>query len=90
MLSAACLLAITGVYIEKGMGLLLPGMTPGVLGDVYHYAPSSNEVMVAVGIWGVGALSFTLMVKVATPIMLGEFQIQPDRRKDEAPEGVVA
>lgn len=77
VLSAASLLAISGVYIEKGMGLLLPGMTPGVLGDVYHYQPSLNEVMVSAGIWGVGALLFTLMVKVAMEITVGNMRYEP-------------
>lgn len=52
LLSAACVLAVIGVYIEKGMGLLLPGMTPDMLGEVYRYVPSLNEVMVGAGIWG--------------------------------------
>lgn len=76
VLSAASLLAISGVYIEKGMGLLLPGMTPGVLGDVYHYQPSLNEVMVSAGIWGVGVLLFTLMVKVAMEITVGNMRYE--------------
>jgi Ni/Fe-hydrogenase subunit HybB-like protein len=73
-LNVACLLAIGGVYIEKGMGLLLPGMTPGVLGEVYHYEPSLNEVMIAAGIWGIGVLLFTLMVKVAMEISVGKMR----------------
>jgi Ni/Fe-hydrogenase subunit HybB-like protein len=76
ILSTAGLLAIIGVYIEKGMGLLLPGMTPGVLGEVYHYQPSLNEVMVSAGIWGIGALLFTLMVKVAMEITVGRMRYE--------------
>ncbi|MSR46606.1 MAG: hypothetical protein EXS13_06030 [Planctomycetes bacterium] len=40
------------------------------------YFPSSTEVWVATGIFAVGFLPFTLMVKVATPIMLGEFRLR--------------
>lgn len=72
-LNVACAFAAGGVFIEKGMGLLLPGMTPGVLGDVYAYEPSLNEVLVSVGVWGVGALLFTLMAKVTLAINAGEF-----------------
>ncbi|MFQ5415530.1 MAG: sulfate reduction electron transfer complex DsrMKJOP subunit DsrP [Myxococcota bacterium] len=68
VLITACGLAICGVFIEKGLGLLLPGMTPDVLGEVYHYNPSINEVTVSIGVWAVGALLFTLMVKVALAI----------------------
>jgi molybdopterin-containing oxidoreductase family membrane subunit len=76
ILSVGCVLAIVGAYIEKGMGLLLPGMTPGVLGDIYHYTPSLNEVMVAGGIWGIGVLLFTLMVKVAMEIAAGKMRYE--------------
>jgi molybdopterin-containing oxidoreductase family membrane subunit len=71
VLLVACGLAVIGIYIEKGMGLLLPGMTPGVLGEVYAYEPSINELAVGAGIWGVGALFFTLMVRVALRVGRG-------------------
>jgi molybdopterin-containing oxidoreductase family membrane subunit len=56
------------------MGLVIPGMTPDTLGEIYEYFPSRNEILVSVGVFSFGALLFTLMVKVATPIMLGEFR----------------
>lgn len=74
VLATGCVLAFAGVYVEKGLGLLLPGMTPDALGEVYRYDPSLNEVMVGIGVWGVGALLFTLMVKVSTAISAGEFR----------------
>ena len=49
-------------------------MTPDALGEVYFYNPSLNEVAVVVGIWGVGALLFTLMVKVAMAITVGDLR----------------
>jgi molybdopterin-containing oxidoreductase family membrane subunit len=73
-LNLGCALIWIGVYLEKGMGLVIPGMTPDTLGEIYEYFPSHNELMISAGIFSVGFLLFTLMVKVATPIMLGEFQ----------------
>jgi molybdopterin-containing oxidoreductase family membrane subunit len=73
-LNLGCGLIWIGVYLEKGMGLVIPGMTPDTLGEIYEYFPSRNELWIAAGIFSVGFLLFTLMVKVATPIMLGEFQ----------------
>ena len=72
-LNLGCVLIYAGVYIEKGMGLVIPGLTPDTLGEIYEYFPSANEVWISAGIFAVGFLLFTLMVKVATPIMLGEF-----------------
>ena len=53
------------------MGLVIPGMTPDTLGEIYEYFPTMNELMVSAGIIAAGSLAFTLMVKVATPIMVG-------------------
>ncbi|MCC6672247.1 MAG: polysulfide reductase NrfD [Planctomycetes bacterium] len=77
-LNVGCVLIWLGVYLEKGMGLVIPGLTPDTLGEIYEYFPSQVELWVAAGIFSVGFLVFTLMVKVATPIMLGEFAL--DRR----------
>jgi molybdopterin-containing oxidoreductase family membrane subunit len=74
ILNVACVLAVGGVFIEKGMGLLLPGMTPDALGEVYAYNPSLNELLVAAGIWGIGALLFTLMAKVAMAVTVGKLR----------------
>jgi molybdopterin-containing oxidoreductase family membrane subunit len=69
--SIACVLAIVGVWIEKGMGLVIPGFVPTPLGEVFEYTPSWGEVFVSVGIWAFGMLLFTLLAKVAIPIELG-------------------
>jgi molybdopterin-containing oxidoreductase family membrane subunit len=74
-LNLGCVLIYLGVYIEKGMGLVIPGLTPDTLGEIYEYFPSRTELWVAMGVFSVGFLLFTLMVKVATPIMLGEFRV---------------
>jgi molybdopterin-containing oxidoreductase family membrane subunit len=72
-LNIGCLATYAGVYIEKGMGLIIPGLTPDALGEIYEYAPTITELRVAAGIFAVGFLLFTLMLKVAVPISLGEF-----------------
>jgi len=73
-LNVGCLLIYTGVYIEKGVGLLIPGLTPDTLGDIYEYFPSKTEILVTAGIFSVGFLLYTIMLKVAVPVMLGEFK----------------
>jgi Ni/Fe-hydrogenase subunit HybB-like protein len=73
-LNLGCLLIWAGVYIEKGMGLVIPGLTPDTLGEIYEYFPSRSEILISVGIFSVGFLLFTFMIRVATPIMLGQFR----------------
>ena len=75
-LNLGCLATYSGCYIEKGMGLIIPGFTPDTLGEIYRYAPSITELRVAAGVFAVGFLVFTLMLRVAVPISLGEFQDQ--------------
>jgi len=72
-LNIGCLLIYASVYIEKGMSLIIPGLTPDTLGEIYEYRPSLTELFVAAGIFSVGFLVFTLMLKVAIPIVLGQF-----------------
>jgi molybdopterin-containing oxidoreductase family membrane subunit len=73
-LNIGCVLIWAGVYIEKGMGLVIPGMTPDTLGEIYEYTPTVTEWAIAAGIFGIGFLVFTVLVKVAVPIMTGAFQ----------------
>ena len=76
LLYLGCLATYAGCYIDKGMGLIIPGLTPDALGEIYEYAPSLTELRVAAGVFALGFFVFTLMLKVAVPILLGEFQGQ--------------
>jgi molybdopterin-containing oxidoreductase family membrane subunit len=82
-LNLGCLAIYSGVYIEKGMGLIIPGLTPDTLGEIYEYYPTLVELRVAAGVFAVGFLVFTLMLKVAVPIALGEFRLDRDARGDD-------
>ncbi len=73
-LNIACVLIIIGVYIEKGMGLSIPGFVPDVLGEIYEYGPTVIEKMVSIGIWATGALIYTLLMKFAIPVYTGELR----------------
>jgi molybdopterin-containing oxidoreductase family membrane subunit len=55
------------------MGLIIPGFIPAPLGEVWEYSPSSIEILVAMGIWSIGALVLTFLLKIIIPIELGEF-----------------
>ena len=99
VLGDICAGVIVAIWIEKGMGLVIPGMTPDTLGEIYEYVPSTNEILVSMGVFAIGFLLFTLMVKVATPIMLGEFRLgsplpPPSLRRGQegagSPEGLPA
>jgi len=66
------LMLIVAIWIEKGMGLVFPGFIPTPLGEIVEYMPSANEVMVTLGIWGVGLFIMTVLIKHAVDIETGE------------------
>lgn len=72
LLYAACIGLFIGIWIEKGMGLIVPGFIPSPWGEVVEYSPTWVELAVTVGIWSLGAFVFTALVRVAVPIELGK------------------
>jgi len=70
-LNVACVLAIVGIWIEKGMGLVVPGFIPTPLGEMVEYSPSLNETMVCLGIWAFGILCYTVFLRMTIPILQG-------------------
>ena len=70
-LYVACVLTFLGIWIEKGMGLIVPGFIPTTLGEVFEYSPTVTELSIALGIWSFGMLVFTLLAKLIIAVELG-------------------
>ncbi len=68
VLLPACILLFVGIWIEKGMGLIVPGLVPSPLGEVIDYAPSWVEVGIALGILAIGMTFVTFLIKPALVI----------------------
>jgi molybdopterin-containing oxidoreductase family membrane subunit len=75
-LDLACVLAIIGIWIEKGMGLIIPAFVPSPLGEMVEYFPTLNEWLICAGIWAFGMLLYTLFLKMTLPVLTGE--LTPD------------
>ncbi|MGB7326728.1 MAG: NrfD/PsrC family molybdoenzyme membrane anchor subunit [Rubripirellula sp.] len=69
LLVTACLMAFVGAWIEKGMGLIVPGFIPSTLHEIVEYVPSMLEWKVTVGIWAFGLMVFTIAIKTALPTL---------------------
>ena len=70
-LMPACATLFLGIWIEKGIGLVIPGFIPSPLGEIVEYAPTWVELCVTAGIWALGLFVLTILVRVALPIELG-------------------
>ena len=53
-------------------------VVPDVLGDFYEYSPTGIEMLVTLGIWATGLLIFTMLLRIAIPIMNGDFHVSED------------
>lgn len=72
LLVTACVALFAAIWIEKGMGLIIPGFIPSTLHEIVEYAPSLVEWQVTAGIWAFGLMVFTIALKIALPILRGE------------------
>lgn len=80
-LTVACILVFVGIWIEKGMGLIIPGFIPSALHEWVEYIPSAIEWKVSAGIWAGGLMIYTLLLKVAIPIFTGQTGAVGGQRK---------
>jgi molybdopterin-containing oxidoreductase family membrane subunit len=78
IMNIGCILIITGVWIEKGMGFIVPGFIPDTLGEIYEYLPSSTEVMVSLGVVALGFFIYTMFAKIAIAVNNGTLKYQKD------------
>ncbi len=83
-LNTACVFAFIGVWIEKGMGLIVPGFIPSTLHEIVEYSPSLTEWKITVGIWAFGLLAVAVGLKVARPVLTEE--LTPASMRPPAPE----
>jgi molybdopterin-containing oxidoreductase family membrane subunit len=72
VLMPACVTLFVSIWVEKGIGLVIPGFIPSPLGEIVEYTPSLVELGVTIGIWALGLFILTILVRVALPIELGE------------------
>ncbi|HJP04755.1 MAG: polysulfide reductase [Chromatiales bacterium] len=67
-----CALTFAGIWVEKGMGLIIPGSIPTPIGEFTQYTPSLIEILNSLGNWAIGFIVLTLLLKGAIGILLGE------------------
>lgn len=73
-IDVACLLTLFGIWIEKGLGLIVPGFVPSTLHEIVEYVPNQLEWKVSLGIWALGIMIYTLGLKVAIAVFTGRMR----------------
>ena len=85
LLNIACVAMIVGIWIEKGMGLIVPAFVPSPLGEIVEYTPTINEIRVGLGIWAIGLLLYTIFVRITVPVLQGQLTIDTNHDSESGP-----
>ncbi len=83
-LITACVFAFIGIYIEKGMGLIIPGFVPSTLHELVEYTPSITEWKITAGIWALGLLILTVALKIGLAVWTGRMRDEEAARAARA------
>ncbi len=68
LLAIVCLAIIVSVWIDKGLGLIIPGFIPSPLGIVTEYHPTIIEILITMGVWGAGFMVVTVLYKMVIEV----------------------
>jgi len=67
-LVVACVAVFASIWIDKGMGMVVTGFVPNPLDTVTEYSPTLPEVLIGLGVYGLGALIVTGLYKIALSV----------------------
>ncbi len=65
MFFPASVLLFTGIWIEKGFGLIVPGLVPSPMREITNYSPTWVEIFITLGIVAMGILVITVLIRPA-------------------------
>ncbi|MFH1049523.1 MAG: NrfD/PsrC family molybdoenzyme membrane anchor subunit [bacterium] len=68
MLLWASIFVFLSIWLDKGLGMIVAGLTPTPLGHVVSYFPTITEFLITLGIFGLGALVVTGLYKIALTV----------------------
>ncbi len=67
-LGIACIALFVGIWIDKGLGLISGGFIPSPLHHITEYIPTMPEILISVGVYGVGFLVLTILYKITVSV----------------------
>ena len=76
-IDVACVLAMAGIWTEKGLGLIVPGFVPSTLHEIVEYLPNQIEWKITLGIAALSLIVFTLGLKLAIAVFTDQLKDTP-------------
>jgi molybdopterin-containing oxidoreductase family membrane subunit len=67
-LGFAAVAVFISLWLDKGFGLIVGGFVPNMFERVFEYWPTTPELLITLGVWGVGFFVLTILYKVATTV----------------------
>lgn len=64
----ACIAVFFSIWLEKGLGMVVTGFIPSTLETITEYMPTLPEIIITIGVYGVGALILTVLYKIVITI----------------------
>lgn len=77
----ACVMVFTGIWIDKGLGLITGGFVPSPTHHVTEYAPTLPELFISLGIYGIGFLLITVLLRIVIAVKEEAGTSRPPQRK---------
>lgn len=68
ILAIACVAVFVSIWIDKGLGLIVPGFVPSPTGEIFEYWPTVPEALITLGVWALGFLILTILYKIAIAV----------------------
>ena len=78
-----CICLFLSMYIEKGLTVVIGGLSENPFGEIVDYIPGKIELAVIVGVFAIGILILSILLKMVTVVKYdndeGAFPDKPDR-----------
>ncbi len=68
ILAIACVMVFGSIWIDKGLGLIVPGFIPSPVGEIFEYFPTPPEMLITLGVWALGFLMLTILYKIVVSV----------------------
>ena len=65
LLPFTLVILVIATWIDKSLGMLWAGFTPNTFDTITPYAPSIAEIIIGLGVYGIGALIVSVLWKIA-------------------------